>query len=109
MTAYVNEASTFTLRARFYDTANENEAPLSVHYSNRDVSNDRVVRDWTSVTPGAQIDIEIAASDNLCYSNNRRPRRFEKRVITVQANRGLPSQHTVEVEYWIRNLVGVEN
>lgn len=109
MPRYVNEASGFTLRARFFDTANDATTPESVRYSNRDLSNDRTVRDWTSVTPGAEIDIEVIASDNLCFTNNRRPKRSERRVITVQANAGLPSQRTAEIEYWIRNLAGIVN
>lgn len=106
---YVNEASTCTVRARFYNNSNDLAVPESARYSIRDLTNDRIVRDWTSVTVNSQIDIEVSAEDNLCFTNNRRPKRFEERVVTVQVNAGQDSQRTAEVKYWIRNLAGVVN
>jgi hypothetical protein len=109
MPIYVNESSTHTVRARFYDDSNDPTVPIAARYLIRDVSNDRLVRDWTSITPAAFVDIEIAASDNDLYENTPRQRRYEKRVLLVQANPGAVTQWTDEHEYWIRNLSGITN
>lgn len=107
MTVYVNESSTLTVQVRFYNQFNDLAAPNAARYLIRDVSNDRIVRDWTSVTPAATVDIEIAASDNDIYEHTPDSRRFEKRVLTMQANPGEITQHVNEMEYWVRNLAGL--
>jgi len=109
MTEYVNESSTFTLEVDFYNQFNDPAAPNALRYLIRDLSNDRLVRDWTALTPAASIDIEVAASDNDIYERTPRNRRFEKRVVTVQANPGETTQHVDEFEYWVRNLAGITN
>jgi hypothetical protein len=109
MTVYVNESSTITVQARFYNQSNDAAAPNAARYRISDISNDRIVRDWTSITPAATVDIEIAASDNDIYEHTPRNRRFERRVLTVQANPGEITQHVDEFEYWVRNLAGIEN
>jgi hypothetical protein len=109
MTIYVNESSTATVRAKFFDDANDPFAPSTVRYLIRDITNDRVVRDWTNLFPAAVIDIEIPASDNELYEHTSKRKRFEKRVVTVQGNVGEASQRTNEIEYWVRNLAGIVN
>lgn len=107
MSVYVNESSTLTVQARFYNQSNEPTAPATARYLIRDVSNDRVVRDWTSIAPAASVEIQIAASDNDIYEHTPRQRRFERRVLTVQANAGEITQYVDEFEYWVRNLAGI--
>jgi hypothetical protein len=109
MTVYVNESSTITVQTRFYSQSNDPLAPNTARYLIRDVTNDRVVRDWTTLVPAATIDIQIAASDNDLHSPTRKQKRFEERVLTVQANVGEITQYTDEFKYWVRNLAGVEN
>jgi hypothetical protein len=109
MPTYVNESSTLTVQTRFYNQSNDPAAPTTARYLIRDVSNDRVVRDWTNLAPAPSIDIEIAASDNDIYEHTPRGRRFEKRVLTVQTNSGEITQYVDEFEYWVRNLAGIDN
>lgn len=106
---YVNEATAITVRARFFNNQNDLSSPNSVRYSIRDLTNDRLVRDWTSLASAPTIDIEISASDNLVFNNSRRPKKFEHRVVTVQVNVGEDAQKTEEIEYWLRDLAGVVN
>lgn len=106
MTTYVNEASTCTVRARFRDVNHQLVTPSTVRYLVKDVSNNRIVKDWTSVTPGSEISIEISGVDNEMYAYRQRP--FEHRVVTVQANADEVTQRTDEVEYYIRNLHGID-
>jgi hypothetical protein len=108
MAKIINEASTCEVTARFYDSGNSNTAPDAVRYLIRDLTNDRIVKDWTSIDPLAEVTIDIDASDNEIYANSRRRQRFEKRVVTVQANPGDASQRSEEIEYWIKNLHGIE-
>jgi hypothetical protein len=109
MPNYVPESSANTVRARFFNETGDLVTPTTARYLIRDISNDRLVRDWTSISPAATIDIAIAASDNEIYDTGRRERRFEKRVVTVQADAGTATQRTDEIEYWIRNLAGITN
>jgi hypothetical protein len=109
MPTYVNESSTLTVQTRFYNQSNDLTAPASARYLIRDVSNDRVVRDWTALTPAATVDIQIDAADNDILDGTPRQRRFEKRVLTVQANPGEITQYVDEFEYWVRNLAGITN
>jgi len=109
MPSYVNESSALTVRARFYNQSNDPTVPLSIRYLIKDISNDRVVHDWIDLTPAESVNIEIAASENNMYEHTPSSRRFEKRVVTVQANAGQITQFTNEIEYWVRNLAGIEN
>jgi hypothetical protein len=109
MPAYVNESSAMTVRARFFNETGDLVSPTTARYLIRDLSNDRVVRDWTSLSPAATVDIAVTATDNDLYQAARRERRFEKRVVTVQADTGTATQRTDEIEYWVRNLAGITN
>jgi hypothetical protein len=106
---YVNESSACTVRARFFNETGDLVTPSSARYLIRDISNGRIVRDWTSVAPAATVDIQVTASDNDIYEHARPNRRFEKRVVTVQADPGDPTQRTDEIEYWVRDLRGIGN
>lgn len=109
MPNYVNESSAMTVRARFFSEGGSLVAPTTARYLIRDVTNDREVRSWTALSPAATIDIPITASDNDLYESPRRERRFEKRVVTVQADQGTATQRTDEIEYYVRNLAGITN
>jgi len=105
MTNYVNESSAMTVRARFFNETGALVSPTTARYLIRDISNDRLVRDWTSLSPASTIDISVTASDNEIQQSTRK--RFERRVVTVQADEGTATQRTDEIEYWIRNLAGI--
>jgi hypothetical protein len=109
MTHYVNESSAMTVRARFFNETGDLVSPTTARYLIRDISNDREVRAWTSLSPAATIDIAITASDNDIYEHTGSRKRFERRVVTVQADEGTPTQRTDEIEYWVRNLAGITN
>jgi hypothetical protein len=105
----INEASAFTLMARFA-RANVATVPSTVRYRIKDVTNDRLVTDWTDVTPASAVTIEVTAEENEIYQDSSRPfRRREERVISVQANYDTDSQYTEEIRYLIRNLHGFDS
>lgn len=106
----VNEASTFTARARFFGVDGSEVIPESVRYLIKDIDNDRVVVDWTALTPAAEIKWQVPASANAIYQDYRgRKRRTERRVLTVQSNYGQDAQVSEEKPYVVRNLRGFDS
>lgn len=106
----VNESSAFTLRTRYFGLGQTSQSPATARYRIKDVSNDRVVRDWTELTPGPVIDIEITAADNNIYDDNCSRRAFmEQRVVSVQANYDTTTQYADEYAYLVKNLRGFES
>lgn len=106
----VNETSAFTLRTRYFGLGSSPQTPASLRYRIRDVSNDRIVRDWTILTPAELVDIFVSAPDNEIYDDDsRRRNHFEERVISVQANYDTDSQYADEYRYLIKNLRGFES
>lgn len=105
----VNEASTFTVRVSFFGLSGP-EAPQTGRYLIKDVSNDRIVRDWTEFTPDRTNDIQVIASDNEIYGDDSvSSRRFEERVLTVQVNYDTDNQYSDEYRYVVRNLRGFQS
>ena len=107
---YVNEASTFSVRARFTGANGSAQTPSTVRYKIVDVDNSRTVRDWTSLTPSSTVSFTVAASDNEIFSDVRGNRKkIEHRVLVIQANANLDDQFTDEESYAIRNLKGFQS
>jgi hypothetical protein len=104
MSEPIEEGSTCTFRVDFFDASGDPVTPSAARYRIKDLTNDRVVRDWTDVVPAASIDIAVIASDNNIYRKARR--RIEERSLVVQANHGTDSQYVREELYRIRNQRG---
>lgn len=105
-----NEASTFSVSGSIEGTASVPSTPTTLEYRIVDVTNERVVRDWTEIVPASTFSIDIVASDNAIYQDGHRPfQRFEERVVTVSANRGTDIQFNTEVRYLIKNLRGFDS
>lgn len=100
----IEEGSTCTFRVQFFDASGDAVTPLTARYRIKDLTNDRIVRDWTSVNAAPSVDIVIIASDNNIYRNARR--RIEERSLVVQANHGTDTQYVREELYRIRNQRG---
>jgi hypothetical protein len=106
----VNEASTINVQAKFYNKTNQLSTPTSIRYRIKDVTNDRVVKDWTTLTAASSVEIEITADENAIYMDGSRPfQRFEERVLVVQANYDTDTQYAEEIRYLIKNLRGFDS
>lgn len=106
----VNESSAMSLEARFTTRAQVPVIPASVRYRIKDVSNDRIVTDWTEITAASLVIIEVTADENNVYEDaSRRRNHFEERVISVQANYDTDSQYADEYRYLVKNLRGFES
>ncbi len=99
----VNEASSCSLRVRFYDEDGAAKIPTTVHWRIRDLTNCRVIQDWTQVTTGSSVDLEITATMNAisggCHA-------YQEHVVSVQADQGLETQFSDEQRYVVANLQG---
>jgi hypothetical protein len=100
----VREGSTCTIRTRFFNADKQPAIPQTTHYRLTDVTNRRVVTDWTAITPGSFVDVTIPGSSNAIYRDNVLA---QVHAFTLQADRGLSSQWTDEVVYLVENLSGV--
>lgn len=103
---FVNEGSACTVRARFSNLG-VLTAPASIRYRIKDVTNDRIVTDWTDVPAASSIEIEVTAEENAIYNDSSQAfRLWEHRVLVVQANYDTDNQFANEIPYMIRNLRG---
>jgi hypothetical protein len=106
----VNEKSTFTVRARFYGANNAPQAPATLRYRLRDISNDRIVIDWTELSTGTYVDIQVSAEANAIYDDTLKSfKNFEERVLVIQTDYETPDQCADEFRYVVRNLKGFDS
>lgn len=106
----VKEGNPLTVTMTFRDEDNVVYTPSTVRYRIKDLTNNRVVLDWTSVTPDSTVDIVITPSLNDIYdTDTRNRRRFEERSVVVQADYGTDSQFVDEFLYRVINIRGYES
>jgi hypothetical protein len=106
----INEGSAFVETVSFFDSRNRPVVPVTVRYRIKDLTNDRIVRDWTSIASAQEVTIEVTAGDNAIYCDDRSPpRRFQHQVIVVQANADTDGQFVDEIGYRIRNIRGFDS
>lgn len=106
----VNEASIMVVQAKFFGRSNQPVTPNSLRYRVKDVTNDRVVTDWTVIAPAQSVQVEVTAEENAVYLDGQRPfQRFEERVLVLQANYDTESQYAEEIRYLIKNLRGFDS
>ena len=110
MTVLVEEGTYVSFNIEFRGLTGDLEAPTTARYRIKDLTNNRIVRDWTSLPTDASQDILIAASDNSVFqSNPLSKRRYEDRSLIVQGNYSTDYQVSKEELYRIRNQRGWES
>lgn len=98
----VKESSACTVRARFFDEVDIPATPTTVRWRLRDVTNGRLLQDWTSVSATSPVvEITVPASLNA-ISNDRK--QYQEHALSVQADAGDTDQYTDEVRYKVQNL-----
>lgn len=98
----VKESSACTIRARFFDENDVPATPTTAQWRLRDVTNNRVLQDWTTINvTSSTVQIVVPASLNA-ISNDRRA--YQEHALSVQANVGDSEQYTDEVRYKVQNL-----
>lgn len=97
-----NELSEVTVTVTPIDTAGDAYTPTTARYRVDDcLSEDELVA-WTTIdTPSTSMQITIPGSVNAIIGSRRTP---EPKVLTVNTDNGLVTQHFEEYEYRVRDL-----
>jgi hypothetical protein len=96
------EGSSFTVRCGFKNYLDQATTMLSVRYRIDCLTTGRTIRDWTSVTPAAEMQIDVTRTDNLIQvDRNKR----EHRELTIEANDGQDTQFVDDdpIRWWVNN------
>jgi len=100
----VNEDSACHFIVKFHNTDGQPFTPTSAQWRLRDVSNSKILQDWTPISSLAEeITIQVAATLNV-INNDRLP--YQEQALAVQADTGLPTQYSEEIRYKVKNLQG---
>jgi len=103
-TIYLEE-DTFPITAYFRVRATKAAStPTTVHYRVDDLRQRKELVDWTSVTTGANVTITMTAVINEIQDDSSH---FERKQITVQADRGLTTQVHGKAVWRVRNVEGI--
>lgn len=98
----VNEGDNFTATVYFRDRASgEAEAPTTVEYRVDCLTTGRVVQDWATLSAAASVAIALASDFSAIVS---RSNEYEKKQLTVMADRDLPFQRSEQVFWTVKNL-----
>jgi hypothetical protein len=96
-----NEGTNVVAAVNFIDAAGVASIPTSVHYQLRNVESNTIRKDWTSVSPAAYVEIDIAAGlVTLTNQGNKR----ETQELTVVANKDTDGQIPEVVQWTVVNL-----
>lgn len=98
MSFIIEEESTAWLTVSFTGRDGEDVSPSSIRY--RIDSAGGNVKDWTFVSSGQEIEIEITSEDNQMTID----RIFEPRTVTVEATIGSSQKQNREFYYTLKNL-----
>lgn len=99
-----NEGQSFTATFKFFDSDWTPSSPTTLRYRIDCLTTKTTVRDWTTGTPGASVDIEVSPDDNEIQNTlNRR----ERKQMVVQTNYGTSTQGVETKDWDVLNLQGV--
>lgn len=98
----VNEDSAARFLARFYNASGDEHTPATAQWALRDVTNDRELQPWTSITvSGTTHTLEIPASLHSIYDDRKQ---YQEHALSIQTDVGLSTQYTSEIQYRVKNL-----
>jgi len=106
MSRAFNELSEVTVTASPFDINGNPYTPINARYKVNDCFSGEMVP-WTNLTPATEMQIVIPGTVNTILQDRiRRPP--ESKVVTVNTDAGLSTQHYEEYEYKLKNLSFVE-
>ena len=100
-----HERSSFVAKVYFRGSTDAAEAPTTVDYRIDGLTTNTEIQGWTSATPAVQVDLSITPTQNRIVNQRNT---WEKRQITVSANRGLADETRDIVMYKILNTGGFD-
>ena len=77
------EGSSFTVVLAFTNESDEQSVMSAVKYRIDCLTTGRTVRDWTSITPALEMEVDVTPEDNVIFRDRDR---YEDRQLTVVAN-----------------------
>lgn len=95
----VNEGSTAYLTVAFADKTGAPAVPASVNYRIDDITNNRVIRAVTALSPAASIEITLTPADNAISGAAAETHR-----VTVTASYGASDALNSQYDYQVVNL-----
>ena len=97
-----NELSQVTITANPRDLQNNPYSPTTARYRVDDCESKTELIGWTSIaTPSSAMEIVIPGSANKIIRSQRNP---ESKVLTVNTDEGLSTQHYEEYIYRVKDL-----
>lgn len=97
----VDEGSDATLVLTFYDAAGVLTTPSSIEYRVDCLDNRMQLRDWTSVPPNSQVDVDLTPEDNESVMVAKS---IEVHEVTVRAEHSGIRIITGRFQYEVQNL-----
>lgn len=101
MSKTVNELSQIIITAKPKDTANQPYTPTTARYRVDDCLTQKQLVGWTTLTPSPSMEITIPGSVNAIIGSRRNP---EPKVVTVNTDKGLATEHNEEYTYRVKDL-----
>lgn len=101
-----NEESRVVITVEPFDLNKDPYTPTTARYRVDDCRSNNEMVDWTSLTPSTSMEITIPGTLNTIIEDRNRK---ETKVVTVNTDNGLSTQHNSEYEYGIRNLKFIES
>jgi len=103
MSRVFNELSQVVVTAEPKDTSNQPYTPVTARYRVDDCNSGNEMVGWTSLMPASSMQIVIPGTVNKIVSDlNRRPP--EPKIVTVNTDEGLTTQHYEQYRYNVKNL-----
>ena len=98
------EGSSFTVKCGFLNYLDQATTMLSVKYRVDCLTTKQTVRDWTSITPAAEMEIPIAPEDCVIVRDSNRR---ERRQLTIVANDDTGTQFVDPdpIVWWVNNTL----
>ena len=100
----IKERSSHTITA-YFRSAGAASAPATIHYRIDDLTTKTLITDWTSVSAAASVSITVKSSENRIISDSDK---FERRQITVAADKGTDNETRDTAEWRIENIGGFD-
>jgi len=97
-----NELSEVLVTVKPCDASGNSATPTTASYRIDDCLTGNELVAWTVLTPAATMTITVPASVNAIINNDRSSP--EEKVVTLEFDKGLSTQHYAEYFYRVRNL-----
>jgi len=101
----VEEEASFVATVSFRDRETDAAStPTTIDYRIDDITSQKVIVDWTSVTPASSVTITVPSSANEIKQNSSAK---ERKQLIVQTDRLLSTKSSNSARWWVTNIYGI--